>query len=89
MRNETIEITHPCHPFSGLNLAVLHYRPTSSPPSVVVELPDGTARSVPLSWTDRAEPDKHETLLATELGRLSGQGVLEILRLLESWSEEG
>ena len=55
----------------------------------MVELPDGTARSVPLSWTDRAEPDKHETLLATELGRLTGQGVLEILRLLESWSEEG
>ena len=89
VRNETVRITHPCHPFGGCELAVLHYRPTTESLSVVVEMPDGSARSLPLSWTDRALPGEQDLLSESDCGRLSGRAVLEILQLLATWDREG
>ena len=59
----------------------------SSVPRVVVELPGGEARCIPLSWTDRALPS-----VATEAGR-SGQrlwcgALLDVVALLEQWRAE-
>ena len=68
-------------------MAVLHYRPKSRLPSVLVELPDGTTRCLPLSWTDRATPDPHRAAPPPGV-RLSGLALLELIGLIESWEEE-
>ena len=87
MWNETVRITHPCHPLTGMDLAVIHHRPSTRPPSVVVEHPDGTLQAVPLSWTDRALPGEQQA--AAEAGRLSGPALVELVELLDGWEEEG
>jgi hypothetical protein len=68
-------------------VAVLHYRPKGRPPRVLVELPDGTAQCVPLSWTDRATPDPHRAVRVPGT-RLSGLALLELVGLIEAWEEE-
>ena len=87
VHGETIIITHPCHPLAGQAVAVLHYRPRSRNPSVLVELPDLSVQCLPLSWTERARPDLHRVIQAPEQ-RLSGLGALEVTELLEKWSGE-
>ena len=87
VRGETVAITHPGHPLSGKAVAVLHYRPRSRLPSVLVELPDRTAQCVPLSWTDRASPDPHRAMTVPG-ARLSGLALVELVGLIEGWEEE-
>jgi len=65
-------------------VAVLHYRPGGPSPSVVVELPDGSAQCVPLSWTNRAAPDPHQAA-ALPGGRLSGLALLELAERIGRW----
>jgi len=68
-------------------VAVLHYRPKGRLPSVLVELLDGTAQCLPLSWTDRARPDPHRAVtVAGE--RLSGLALLELVGLIECWEKD-
>ena len=87
VRDETVVITHPGHPLSGKSLAVLHYRPKGRLPSILVEMPDGTAQCLPVSWTDRARPDPHRTV--TMVGaRLSGLALLELVGLMEKWEKK-
>ena len=87
VRDETVDITHPGHPLSGKSLAVLHYRPKGRLPSILVEMPDGTAQCLPVSWTDRARPDPHRTV--TMVGaRLSGLALLELVGLMEKWEKK-
>jgi len=85
VRDERVTITHPCHPLRKRELAVLHYRLSSEPPSVLVEMPDGSAHSVPLSWTDRAVPDEETALCESTSQRISGRAVLELLDQLQAW----
>ena len=68
-------------------MAVLHYRPKSRLPSVLVELPDGTAQCLPVSWTDRASPDSHRAVTMADV-RLSGLALLELVGLLEGWEKK-
>lgn len=85
MRDETVRITHPCHPLRDQELTVLHYRWRSEPPSVLVETPDGSACSLPLSWTDRAVPEERTSDSESSSHLIAGSAVLEILRLIEGW----
>ena len=85
---ETITITHPCHPLSGQLVRVLHYRLKSEQPSVVVELADLSVQCMPLSWTDRALPNPHDSC-QQDGARLSGLALLEVVKLLEQWRGEG
>ena len=87
VHGEKIVITHPCHPLAGQAVLVLHYRPNSSNPSVLVELPDLSVQHLPLSWTERARPDQHRVIQEPEQ-RLSGLGALEMTELLEKYSGE-
>jgi hypothetical protein len=87
VRDETIVITHPCHPFRGRPLTVLHYRRKSVPPRVLLEFPDESVQCIPLAWTDQGDPERSCTDLPSE-GRLSGSAALELVDLLEKWKEE-
>jgi Family of unknown function (DUF5372) len=87
VRAETVVITHPSHPLSGKALAVLHYRPKGRVLSVLVELPDGSAQCLPVSWTDRARPDPHRAVTVSG-ARLSGLALLELVGLVESWEKK-
>jgi hypothetical protein len=88
VRDETIILTHPCHPLCGKELSVLHYRLKSTPPSVLIELPDHSTQLIPVSWTNRAIPNVHHE--TTSRGaHLSGKALLELITLLESWREGG
>ena len=84
IRNQTVVLTHPCHPLIGQELAVLHYRTKGDRPSVVVELPDGSVQAMPLSWTDRAAPSPHQIGLSGD-SCLSGLALVELVQLLASW----
>ena len=50
-----------------------------------VEMPDGTTRSLPLSWTDRGEPDEEKALPESGVHRISGHASIEILKVIETW----
>lgn len=67
---------------------MVHYRPKANPPTVVVEHPDGSMQSVPLSWTDRASPDE-QMLEGVTSGCLSGHALLDLVELLRVWREGG
>jgi hypothetical protein len=69
-------------------VAVLHYRRRRPNPTVVVELPDGRATPIPLSWTDRARPDPHAAAGAPG-SRLSGIALLEVARRIAHFRKEG
>ena len=88
VEGESVSITHPCHPFAGQSVPVLHHRPRGGSPTVVVEMPDGTARPLPLEWTDRARPDPHAAAAAPG-GRLSGLALLEVAALLRDFRKGG
>jgi len=77
VEGEFITITHPCHPLEGRAVPVLHHRPRGPNPTVVVEMPDGSARPLSLEWTDRARPDPHPAASAPG-ARLSGLALLEV-----------
>ena len=79
-----VVVTHPCHPFRGQQLVVRHFRLLGGRPAVTVEMPDGTIRPIPLSWTDRGSPDAHHIASAPQ-GRLSGLALLELVARLDSW----
>jgi hypothetical protein len=61
---------------------VLHYRLKGPDPTVLVEMPDGLSRTLPLSFTDRAGPDPH-ALAAASGARLSGLALLAVVALLD------
>ncbi len=84
---ETVVITHPCHPNCGHELAVVRHHRDPVNPSVVVELPDLTRRRIPLTWTDRADPNV-EILEFPPRGRLLGSALLELAALIHKWQEE-
>lgn len=65
-------------------MPILHHRPGGGVATLLVELPDGTAQCMPVSWTDRAAPNPHETASAPG-ARLSGLALLELVEHLESW----
>ena len=69
-------------------MRVLHYRLKSEQPSVVVELADLSVQCMPLSWTDRALPNPHDSC-QQDGARLSGLALLEVVKLLEQWRGEG
>jgi hypothetical protein len=51
----------------------------------LVESPDGSACSLPLSWTDRAIPDEYRADSESSTHRIAGPAALEILKLIEGW----
>jgi len=52
-----IQITHPFHPLSGARLTFVVAKSLWGEDRVTVQWPDGSLRSVPVHWTDRAAPD--------------------------------
>ena len=88
VEGEFVTITHPCHPARGRSVPVLHYRFGAQSPTVVVEMPDGSARSLPLSFTDHGCPDPH-ALAAAEGARLSGLALIDVVSLLDRSREGG
>lgn len=82
VRNESVVITHPCHPYAGQRLDVLHFRLKGQSRSVLVELPNGEPRCVPLSWTDRALPELHDVRSG---GRLWGVALVDLTEIVQSW----
>jgi hypothetical protein len=66
---------------------VIHYRPKGRLPSILVEMPDGTAQSLPVSWTDQARPDPHRAV-TMDGARLSGLALLELVGLVEEWEKK-
>ena len=78
---ECVTITHPGHPFSGHRVDVLHFRPRTTPPTILVELPNGDAQSVPVAWTDRAPPTVHR-MIGSEGACLSVVILIEIVEWL-------
>jgi hypothetical protein len=86
VHDETIVLTHPCHPLCGQELSVLHYRLEGSHSSVLIELPDHSTQLIPLSWTNRASPDLHHES-ATPGALLSGMALLELITFLDNWRE--
>lgn len=79
---ETVTITHPGHPLSGVSVSVLHFRSRSHNPHVLIELPDGSAQAVPVSWTDRKVPSIHSQCKIEGL-RLSPFALLEAAEWLQ------
>ena len=67
---------------------MVHYRPKGRRPSILVEMPDGTAQCLPVSWTDRARPDPHRAV-ARGGARLSGLALLELVALMGGWEKKG
>jgi hypothetical protein len=53
---EKVRITHPNHPLQGQQLTVLKTFNYKTEPSLVLLLPDGSHLTVPLSWTNQAQP---------------------------------
>jgi len=53
----------------------------------MVEFPDGTARNIPVSWTDRAVPQPHH-MSDLEGLRLSPFALLEACEWLQKIQEE-
>ena len=88
VRDQTITITHPCHPLQGQKLAVLQLHLKAEPQAVIVEVPDGNVQTIPLSWTDRATPDAHRVDASAKHGRLSGLALLELIDLMAAWRRE-
>ena len=75
-------ITHPCHPLSGQEVRVLHYRRKGPLPAILVELPDLSTQLLPVGWTDRSAPDSLQGAIAADL-RLSPTALLELIDWLE------
>ena len=50
-------MTHPFHPWSGRSFEFVAVRQTWKQHRVFFLLGDGTLTSVPVAWTDAAEPD--------------------------------
>jgi len=86
--DETVTITHPCHPLCGKPVSALHYRLRPHDPSILVELPDGSAREIPISWTDRAVPSIHSGS-ASEGIRLCPYALLEAAELVKKIQKGG
>lgn len=80
-------IKHPCHPWTGCRVTVLRYNRLTEHPSAIVDLPDGRVVCIPLSWTDQALPSV-DTVAGDGRSRLSGRALLEVVQLLEAWSQE-
>lgn len=57
VHGETVVIIHPCHPLNGQSVDILHLRSNSH---ILVELPNGSAQVIPVSWTDRSIPNIHK-----------------------------
>ncbi len=74
---ESTVITHPCHPFFKQSVTVLHYRFKAKNQSMLVEFPDGTTQSIPISWTDRGTPGVHDVSILRNI-RLSPFALLEL-----------
>lgn len=87
VQDETVIITHPCHPRSGQEVHVLQCQRDGSWPNLVVEFPDLSTQRIPLTWTSRADPSGYR-VGASSGARLSGPALLDLLRLLEEWAEE-
>jgi hypothetical protein len=77
INGETTDITHPCHPFFKQSVDILHYRFKSKNQSMLVEFPDGTTQSIPISWTDRGTPGVHDVSILRNI-RLSPFALLEL-----------
>ena len=77
INGETTVITHPCHPFFKQSVDILHYRFKSKNQSILVEFPDGTTQSIPISWTDRGTPGVHDVSILRNI-RLSPFALLEL-----------
>lgn len=54
----TVRIIRPRHPFEGQLLAVLGSMRRHGARELLVVLPDGSRRLVPVSWTDAAPVDR-------------------------------
>ncbi|MEK6986979.1 MAG: DUF5372 family protein, partial [Candidatus Thermoplasmatota archaeon] len=83
--DQTVLITHPCHPCTGQRVAVVHHRPDGPFPHVMVQLPDQSLQCLPVGWTDLASPSVW-SLPVSEGARLSAPALLDVVRLLSSWT---
>jgi hypothetical protein len=68
-------------------VSVLHYRLRRAEPTIVVELPDGSARAVLVSWTDRAAPSLQGSWAAEGL-RVSVPDLLEVAKQVADGSDD-
>ena len=75
-------MTHPPHPLHGQHCAVLRIIHSTPEPHLVLELPDGSHQSVPISWTDQAQTQEHLSENPSEL-MFSVEGLHQIALLIE------
>jgi hypothetical protein len=63
---------------------VVHFRPRTIPPTIAVELPNGTAQVIPVGWTSRATPTIDQ-MIGLEGVRLSVVVLVEITEWVRKW----
>ena len=81
-----VRVTHPFHPWSGREFVFLAVRQTWSQDRVFFLDGDGRQFSLPVGWTDAAEPDVFVTLAA---GRCPFRfaDLVELRRLIDGLSD--
>ncbi|HYJ55944.1 MAG TPA: DUF5372 family protein [Mycobacterium sp.] len=82
----TVRVTHPFHPWSGREFVFLAVRQTWSQDRVFFLDGDGRQFSLPVGWTDAADPDAFVTIAA---GRCPFRFVdlVELRRLIDGRSD--
>jgi hypothetical protein len=76
-----VRITHPFHPFSGKQFAVVGERCNLYGRRLLLQVDDGTIRSVPQQWTDLIAPDP-EIVISQHRALFRVADLLELARLV-------
>ncbi len=80
---ESVVITHPIHPLIGLALPTVRLEQTLGRPGVIVRFPDGSARAIPLDWTDR-HPVTPPLRLHERVLLLHPEALVQVRRLVDA-----
>ena len=75
-------MTHPTHPLRDQRFPVLRIIQKTSEQHLVLELPDGSHLSVPISWTDQAQMPEHVSEDSSAL-MFSVEGLHQIALLIQ------
>jgi len=78
-----VQITHPFHPFRGQSFRFVVKKLLWGEERVTFLAPDGTPRSVPVNWTDRAPADPYR-IVGRGRSRFRVEDLLLLAELLEA-----
>ncbi|MBT7892573.1 MAG: hypothetical protein HN580_26430 [Deltaproteobacteria bacterium] len=83
MFDQFVTITHPCHFLHGKAVPIIQYRSKEKPPGMLVQFPDGSTHTIPVDWTDQAEPDQTRLAEVEKDLRLSPFALMEAVKWMK------